>query len=158
MVGPELDKVESVIIVDFVVEDGSAVHKLCGNLFTLRALHIYFGLQKQVAAARQYFDADSDGRIISGTPARHGSSRHEIPTSNQLSSKIIVSSIQFGSASAFYCSGFMPPSRPSISMNTGPAKVIVIGLMFDRAEKVIDVGLTVDDRKGRSTEQDSFEY
>ncbi|KAJ6697649.1 hypothetical protein OIU79_011248 [Salix purpurea] len=66
---------------------------------------------------------------------------------SKLSSKIIISSIQFGSASAFYCSGFMPPSRPSISLNTGPAKVIVIGLMFDRAEKVIDVGLTVDDRK-----------
>ncbi|KAF9681384.1 hypothetical protein SADUNF_Sadunf06G0220200 [Salix dunnii] len=139
VVGPELDKVESVINVDFVVEDGSgvlaAVDKLCGNLFTLRALHIYFGLQKQVAAARQYFDSASDGRIISGTPAWHGTSRHEIPTSNQLSSKIIISSIQFGSASAFYCSGFMPPSRPSISLNTGPAKVIVIGQMFDRAEK-----------------------
>ncbi|KAJ6697652.1 hypothetical protein OIU79_011251 [Salix purpurea] len=155
VVGPEFDEVESAINVDFVVEDGSAVDKLCGNLFTLRALHIYFGLQKQLAAARQYFDSDSDGRII---PAWHGSSRHQIPTSNQLSSKIIISSIQFGSASAFYCSGFMPPSRPSISLNTGPAKVIVIGLMFDRAEKVIDVGLTVDDRKGRSTEQDSCAY
>ncbi|KAF9681386.1 hypothetical protein SADUNF_Sadunf06G0220400 [Salix dunnii] len=52
----------------------------------------------------------------------------------------------------------MPPSRPSTSLNTGPAKVIVIGQMFDRAEKVIDVGLTVDDRKGRSAEQDSCAY
>ncbi|KAJ6329812.1 hypothetical protein OIU76_008606 [Salix suchowensis] len=158
VVGPEFDKAGKVINVGFVIEDESTVDKLCGNLFTLRALHISFGLQKQIAAARQYFDSDSDGRIISGTPAWHGSSRHEIPTSNQmvlvfvsrLSSKIIISSIQFGSSSAFYCGGFMPPSRPSISLNTGPAKVIVIGLMFDRAEKVIDVVLTVDDRKGRS--------
>ncbi|KAJ6925007.1 hypothetical protein NC652_018077 [Populus alba x Populus x berolinensis] len=43
----------------------------------------------------------------------------------------------------------MPPSQPCMSLNTSPAKVIVIGLMF---EKVFDVGLTVDDRKGRSTE------
>uniref|UniRef100_A0A6N2NFD9 NB-ARC domain-containing protein n=1 Tax=Salix viminalis TaxID=40686 RepID=A0A6N2NFD9_SALVM len=44
-----------------------------------------------------------------------------IPTSNQFSSKIIISSNQFGSASAFYCGGSMPPGRPSISLNTGPA-------------------------------------
>jgi hypothetical protein len=30
--------------------------------------------------------------------------------------------------------------------------------MFDKAEKVSDVGLTVDDRKGRSTEEDSSAY
>lgn len=49
---------------------------------------------------------------------------------SKLSSNIIISSIQFGSASAVYCSGFMPPSQPCMSLNTSPAKVSFISLPF----------------------------
>ncbi|KAI9393693.1 hypothetical protein POPTR_006G271586v4 [Populus trichocarpa] len=41
---------------------------------------------------------------------------------SKLSSNIITSSIQFGSASAVYCSGFMPPGQPCMSLNTSLAK------------------------------------
>ncbi|KAJ6743775.1 hypothetical protein OIU85_017684, partial [Salix viminalis] len=66
----------------------AAVDKLRGNLFTLRALHIYFGLQKQLAG--YFFLLKLQGNTLIQTLMVESSPRgmdqadiRSIPTSNQ---------------------------------------------------------------------------
>ncbi|XP_011002341.1 PREDICTED: uncharacterized protein LOC105109347 isoform X2 [Populus euphratica] len=133
-----------------------ACDKLCGNLFTLHALRIhpiYINklqaiLPNHVKYCISVFGPPmSKYQNITGrnsqqchqcTPVCYGSSKHQTPTSNE-----------FGISSAACGDGFIPLNQLSLPQNTTPLlKVMVMNMVFVKAEKVVDVALTVDDGTG----------